>query len=104
MFRFDHTCHTLHAWHSGWGETSLPWGRRLLMVQGLLLMKMACLVMLLVEASLLMLLRQARLGGWEVWLRREGRGLNSSCHQISNHSRRNWGHSWHHRHDGRVLY
>jgi len=48
------------------------------MVQGLLLMMMACLVMLLVEASLLMLLRQARLGGWEVWLRREGRWLYSS--------------------------
>jgi len=36
----------------------------------------ASLVMLLVKASLLML-RQARLGGWEVGLRREGRWLHS---------------------------
>ena len=79
MFRYDHTCHTLHAWHSGWGETSLPGSRRLLMVQRLLMMMVPCLVMLLlVEASLLVLLMQARLGGWEVWLRREGRWLYSS--------------------------
>ena len=77
----------------------------MLMVQRLLMMMVPCLVMLLlVEASLLMLLRQARLGGWEVWLRREGRWLYSSRHQISNHGRRNWGHSWYHRHDSRILY
>ena len=66
-----YTCHTFHAWHSGWGKTSLPWGRRLLME-----LLVASLVMLLVKASLLML-RQARLGGWEVGLRREGRWLHS---------------------------
>jgi len=59
------------------------------------------LVMLLVKASLLML-RQAGLGGWEVGLRGERRWFHSR-HQISNHGRGNWGHSWHHRHDSRVL-
>lgn len=66
-----HTCHTFHAWHSGWGETSLPGGRRLLME-----LLVTSLVMLLVKASLL-LLRQAMLGGWKVGLRRKGRRLHS---------------------------
>ena len=76
--RLVHTCHTFHARHSRWGETSLPWSCRLLMelLVASLELLVASLVMLLVKASLLML-RQARLGGWEVGLRREGRWLHS---------------------------
>jgi len=69
------------------------------MVQVLLLM--ACLVMLLMlrrQAWLLLLLRRQAwlLSGWEVWLGREGGWFYSPCHQVSNHGRGNWGHSWHH--------
>jgi hypothetical protein len=64
-------CHAFHAWYSGRGKTSLPWSRGLLNE-----LLVASLVMLLVKASLLVL-RQARLGRWEVWLGRERGWLHS---------------------------
>ena len=48
-----HTCHTLHSWHCGRGESALPGGGRLLVKQGLLMV--ASLLMLLGNTSMLVL-------------------------------------------------